>query len=262
MKCFRVGVSSLFFLKVFSFKKKKMPTLPVATFFQDPNGRVLTETQIVFFDPITKVIVLDKSVCKKLSKGSVFEAGHLLEWNKERDISTVSLETMRIAMANDEDIRFADDETARRILKERVTSAPREMTDLTYIASTSCLAFPVKERDPIVMRKGEDTSLSTLTLFENYVPHGDPSFVYLMPHLLRMSPPALDIGDGLPVKEEVVRILSQRFTYGVSPSLLKGMKFALRRQSEEESVFSLFLPHPICIYNFTKKNQTVLRSIR
>ena len=235
-----------------------MPLLAVATYFTDANtSRPLTRVVIAFFDPITGVLILDPSVASVVSKAGVIDAGDVVDWNKSEALSNLSLTTIRIAMSSDENVRFADVDEARRIVQGKVTSAPPEMCSSPYLVANSGLAFPLKSSVPILMRKGDKDTLLTLTAFENYVPHKDPSFAFVMPHLLYVRPPPAWV-EGDELRANVTSILQHTFS-SVDEGAIEGLTFERVGEGGEEAVFRLRVAKPIAI---SRTPNDVLRSVR
>lgn len=168
--------------------KKRMSPLPTVTYFIDPHtGYAITKCIVVLLDPISGVLVIRKGLSRQLS-GRLVQIGKPVDWDPDSSIPRLSNNFVRLAFQHDLSTRAEDVDVLRRELSRHVTMAPDDIAGQPYLLNHWGLAFPVQDKNPIVLRKEHASSLASLTLYRIFAPTGHKTMSYVMPHVVCVRP--------------------------------------------------------------------------
>ena len=237
-----------------------MPPLPTATYFIEPHtGYVLTKCTVVLLDPISGVVVMRKRLSRQLS-GRLVQIGTPIDWTPDESIPKLSNAFIRLAFKHDTTRKGEDVESLRRDFKNYVMMPPEEVSGQCYIVNHWGLAFPVADRHPIVLRKGNGASLATLTLYNIFTPTGSERMNYLMPHIICVRP---QNAWWVTIKETIFEILRQHFTHVPEDALDKlEVQRMESNDTSSETVMRLSMPFPLSLYKMTNRQATTLKTLR
>lgn len=215
-----------------------MPLHPFVTYFLDPYTMdVLSEASVVMVDDDSNALLLPAQDSKRVG-ANAFRLGEPLDWRANSVMRKVEKEMIRSLFLNDPQMRWDDLEELRRVFESRVTKIPESLVGSSYIGNGEGHAFPVEKTDPIVMRKGVESSLVSLTMYEV----ATPSRRSYMPHRICVRPAH---GWWASVPQTVLEVLRQHFS-DVPYSVVDGMRMStITKVDDNQTVVALSFPVPI-----------------
>lgn len=234
--------------------------LPTATFFIEPHtGSALTKCMVVLLDPISGVVVMRKRLSRQLS-GRLVQIGTPTDWDPEKSVPNLSNNFIRLAFKHDSMRKGEDVDSLRRDFKHYVMMPPEEVSGQLYIVNHWGLAFPVVDSHPIILRKGNGTSLATLTLYNIFTPTGNKNISYVMPHILCVRPQNTW---WVTIRETILEILRQHFTHVPEDALDKlEVQRMESNPKTSETVMKLSMQFPLSLYKMTDDQKTTLKTLR
>jgi hypothetical protein len=146
----------------------------------------------------------------------------------------------------------------RKQLERDVSLVPDVMVGALYIINHKGKGFPLVNLKPVVLRKGRDASLVTLTMYE-ILRHEADGYRSFMPHIICVRPVNswwTTIGD------TVLETLRQHFM-GVDDSVLRGLdvqRIPDIKEDANETILRLSIPYPITLFN-RSSNANSLRTV-